>query len=140
MSPAFTCFGFFFLPFASVFFSLSSKSCPGTCAHSPGPTLKLNGHVEPQSLHPENGGMTDEGTGSGKCLVHSDEPVTVVIITVIFTACNSWSPFGQASHAGRCFRRVVALLSTFAEREGEVGSFKLERDLYVIPCTFPTHC
>lgn len=84
------------------------------------------------------------GTGSGKCLVHSDEPVTVVIITLIFTACfqapcNSWPPFGQASCAGRCFRREVALLSTFAEREGEVGRFKLERDLYIIPGTFPTH-
>lgn len=84
------------------------------------------------------------GTGSGKCLVHSDESVIVVIITFIITACfhapcNSRPPFGQASYAGRCFRRVVALLSTFAEREGEVGSFKLERDLYIIPCTFPTH-
>lgn len=44
--------------------------------------------------------MTDGGTGFGKCLVHSNESVIVVIIIIlIFTACfhaacNSWPPFG----------------------------------------------
>lgn len=61
--------------------------------------LKLTGCLEPQFLHQENGGNDRWGTGFGKCLVHSNESVIVVIITLIFTACfhaacNSWPPFG----------------------------------------------
>lgn len=87
--------------------------------------------------------MTDGAQGlgenSGKCLVHSNESVIVVIITLVFTGCfnapcNSvwlnllWLVPASGEWEGCC-------TSLLREKE-RYRSFKLERDLYIINCIF----